>query len=210
MLLVGLAVQGALVNPGFEDGTLTGWEADFLPGDLTASIGVVPSYNGNFSLNPFFVNSGNNGGTKFVTIAPNLAVPGLQGIHTAPDGGSVFVGAGQSMDVWYALDQSSGDGISIRIEARDPVSAEVLDFYETPAGELGESVATWTPWTYTSVLGGDTVFSFQVLSIDGGSGTAMFDINAVPEAKGWMMGGALVGILGASSLLRRRQAKATA
>jgi hypothetical protein len=77
MLLVGLAVHGAMVNPGFEQG-FTGWNADFSTPGLPSVISVVDHYNipGGGVLNPFPdpINPNHN----FVMVSSDPSVAGLQ------------------------------------------------------------------------------------------------------------------------------------
>jgi hypothetical protein len=109
--------------------------------------------------------------------------------------------------MWYAIDTLGGAGTSVRIEVRDSGSSALLGSWVDTDPTVG-----WETYTFTAdpILGADVSFAFYVNSAIGNPVNGFFDMSAVPEAKGWMMGGALVGILGASSLLRRRQAKATA
>jgi hypothetical protein len=64
--------------------------------------------------------------------------------------------------------------------------------------------SSWTEWSTTLGPGTYTL----AYSVYGGIGSkAYFDMSVVPEPRGWLMGGALLGMLGVGEFLRRRRAQ---
>ncbi|WCJ58431.1 hypothetical protein NXS98_11935 [Fontisphaera persica] len=65
---------------------------------------------------------------------------------------------------------------------------------------------TWKEWDFGIVPAGNYTLYFDVYGTTAGL-TGYFDMSVVPEPRGWLMGGALLGMLGVSEFLRRRRAQ---
>jgi hypothetical protein len=139
--------------------------------------------------------------TKFVQItAPSGAGQGSQYIYQ-----TVNLNANDTVQIWVGYKAGTRAG-----------NASVL-VDDSSAVNVGNYTTTSTSWqTYSFTAPYTDSFTFYFLANktgipSGDAGYAVFDMSAVPEPRGWLMGGALLGMLGVGEFLRRRRAaKATA
>lgn len=176
------AMIGDMVNQSFEDG-ITGWTVS---GNASAT--VIQSY-APLSLTPYDNLPIDSGGSYFVAIQKTGGT-GAQGISQ-----TFNVSLGETVYGWYALNSGGGT-----------FTVTISSFDMTPPGNVVSTASsttpgTWVPWSWTAT--GDGSITLQARM--NGAGTALFDMSAIPEARGWLMGGALALVLGAVELLRRRR-----
>lgn len=99
---------------------------------------------------------------------------------------------------WFTA-AGAGPTITVNLVDEDTSSSYGLKtFSGTPM--------TWQEWDFGYVPAGNYTLYFDVYGSSAGF-TGYFDMSVVPEPRGWLMGGALLGMLGVGEFLRRRRAQ---
>ncbi len=212
-LCAALGVQAAiLVNGSFEDTIGPEWST------FDSWSGTYP--NGYGTTSPFITDPArariisDNGGSFLPYVGPSTARPG------GDSGGQYFLkvttgAAGQYQGVsqfpvtisgpsdliygWYAIGNAS--------------SVAEVNLVNLSLSSVGRSVYSgttpfqWQEWSFTGLPAGNYILHFVTTGPLGSVG--YFDMSAVPEPRGWLMGGALLGMLGVGEFLRRRRAQKT-
>ncbi|MCX8156155.1 MAG: hypothetical protein N3J91_06895 [Verrucomicrobiae bacterium] len=192
-LCAALGVQAAIVwprnvftNPDFESGSLTGWDTTYAP-----SATVVTSAG---SFNPYPDPLAPN--AKFLQItAPSGTGTGSQSVSQ-----TVNMSMGDTVQIWYGYQPGTRAGNA---------TIEVYDVGDNLVGSATTTATSWQTYSFTAPSTGAFTFYLsaqKTVSHSGGAGFAVFDMSAVPEPRGWLMGGALLGMLGVGEFLRRRRA----
>lgn len=206
-LCAALGVQAAILNSSFETGGYNpewGWYKRWVgtyPNGLGTSSGTptaptISVVTSDGSLTPFSGPSSyygsDSGGNYFVKITTGAASQ-HQGVAQ-----SFTLSSATPIYGWYT---ASGAGPTITVNLVDEdttLSYGLKTFSGTPM--------TWQEWDFGSVPAGNYTLYFDVYGSSAGF-TGYFDMSVVPEPRGWLMGGALLGMLGVGEFLRRRRAQ---
>lgn len=204
-LCAAIGVQAAILNSSFETGTDDNWTmykrwvGDYpdgdgrAPGSPTAPTISVVSSDG--SLMPFYGSSPyynpDSGGDYFVKITTGAANQ-HQGVLQ-----SFTLTSPTAIYGWFTAGSLGSPIITVNLTDENDESYDLISFDGTPM--------SWQLWNFGTVPAGNYTLYFDVYGTTAGW-TGYFDMSVVPEPRGWLMGGALLGMLGVGEFLRRRRA----
>lgn len=142
-------------------------------------------------LNPYYsLSPYDHGGYTFLRMQ-NGQSGQQQGIYQ-----NVFLNAGETIYGWLAFDRNGVGTARVLVGLLDTLA-------DTVVITRSSDQATWAQWSFTAASAGIHRVSYSIINVT--SGWVMFDMSAVPEPRGWLMGGALLGMLGVGEVMRRRR-----
>jgi hypothetical protein len=201
VLALGYVSQAAMIgdmrNQSFENG-FTGWTTPVSGANFSATTLYAP-----FNLPAYNNLPTDSAGHWFATLDKIAGSAGSRSIVQA----NINLSPGEAIYGWYAYDANgaAGERFDILING---LTDGFLPVNANPVSGINSDVTSWTYWSYTPSLtdGGTYALTYRVTTTGtAAGGVALFDMSAIPEARGWMMGGMLVLVLGAVELLRRRR-----